>query len=138
MEQYIKHLNPDDETLTMANVFHRSGIIPWTVDGPLGMVHDFVNEEAANVHHGSLLNLTQFQEIKEKLLHMINMVLNKVGLDGFVYPQMSEAIPGIKAEQVASTTIPEINISGLPLITVPAGYYTMVHPLLWLFGENVE
>ncbi|WP_200411683.1 hypothetical protein [Virgibacillus salexigens] len=50
LEQYIKHLNPDDETLTMANVFHRSGIIP-SVDGPLGTVHDFVNEEAANVHH---------------------------------------------------------------------------------------
>lgn len=136
LEKYLKNLNPEDKTLSIKTVFDKAGAVPWTEDGPLALVSDFVNEEKAMADHSVLPDLTEFNEVKGELLRIIYQVIEDQQLDGFVYPQMPTAIPNIQEENIQSTTISEINISGLPLITVPAGYYENGSPFaLAFFGK---
>jgi len=137
LENYLKNLNPDDDTLSIKTVFEKAGQIPWTDEGPLGLVSKIINVETAAKDHSILPDLTEFYEVKNKLLHFIDTVMEDQKLDGFVYPQMPEAIPEMREDWVKSTTISEINISGLPLITVPAGYYQSGSPFaLAFFGKS--
>ncbi|MGG3988758.1 amidase [Bacillus smithii] len=144
LEKYLKHLNPEDPSLSIKTVFDKAKSIPWTEDGPLALVHDYVNAETAEADHSILPDLSEFYETKGELLRMIHQVMEDKGLDGFVYPQMPTAIPSIQENVVQSTTISEINISGLPLITVPAGYYESGSPFalaflgkMWSEGELI-
>jgi amidase len=133
LEKYFKNISPE---LSIKSVFEKAGQVPWREDGPLSLVSDIINAETAAEDPSVIPNLKEFNEVKAKLLHIIHMVMEKHELDGFVYPQMPEAIPAMKVENVKSTTISEINISGLPLITVPAGYYENGSPFaLAFFGK---
>ncbi|PLT33065.1 amidase [Bacillus sp. V5-8f] len=133
LEKYLKNANPE---LSIQEVFEKAGEVPWAEGGPLSLVSDFVNAEKAAVDPSVLPDLTEFNEVKAELLRIINTVMEKHQLDGFVYPQMPEAFPTREVDNVKSTTISEINISGLPLITVPAGYYENGSPFaLAFFGE---
>ncbi len=136
LEKYLKNLDPEDETISIKSVFEKVGQVPWTEDGPLGLVYDIINEETAAADPSVLPDLTEFNEVKTELLRVIHTVMEEKQLDGFAYPQMPEAIPERSVENVKSTTISEINISGLPLITVPAGYYQSGSPFaLAFFGK---
>ncbi len=55
-------------------------------------------------------------------------------LDALAFPQMSKALPGIfdKATYPA-TTVSEINIAGLPGVTVPAGRFGAGSPFSLIF-----
>lgn len=133
LENYLKNL---DETFSIKNVFQKAGNVPWTEDGPLALVSDIINAETAKADPSVLPNLTRFNEVKSELLRIIHGVMEDHQLDGFVYPQMPKAMPSIREDNVESTTISEINISGLPLITVPAGYYEAGSPFaLAFFGK---
>ncbi|WP_251548910.1 amidase [Neobacillus muris] len=136
LEKYFKNLDPEDTTLSIKSVFEKAGQVPWTEEGPLRLVLEIINEETAAKDPSVLPDLTEFYEVKDELLRVINAVMEEQKLDGFAYPQMPEAIPEMSEEWIKSTTISEINISGLPLITVPAGYYQSGSPFaLAFFGK---
>ncbi|GAE26922.1 aspartyl-tRNA(Asn) amidotransferase subunit A [Halalkalibacter wakoensis JCM 9140] len=136
LEKYLKNLNPEDETLSIKNVFEKVGEVPWADNGPLALVSDILNDETASKDPSELPDLREFNEVKTTLLKYIEDVMEEFQLDGFVYPQMPKPIPEREVELVASTTVSEINITGLPLITVPAGYYSTGSPFaLAFFGE---
>ena len=45
-------------------------------------------------------------------------------LDALVFPQMRSELTALHGEDtIQETTVSEINIAGLPVVTVPAGYY---------------
>jgi len=61
-------------------------------------------------------------------------VFERHGLDALVFPQMHEEIPPLHGEQrIRETTVDEINISGLPGVTVPAGYHASGAPFNLIF-----
>ncbi|WEG11023.1 amidase [Pullulanibacillus sp. KACC 23026] len=130
LEKYLNHLNPDLDSQT---VFEKAGQVPWAEGGPLNLAHDMLNPETAMADPSLLPDLTEFNEVKTELLYLVNKVMKRYELDAFVYPQMPEAIPALNVEEIKSTTISEINISGLPLITVPAGYYESGSPFALAF-----
>ncbi len=46
------------------------------------------------------------------------------GLDALAFPQSSSALPGVfDTASYPATTVSEINIAGLPAVTVPAGCF---------------
>ncbi|MCM3668224.1 amidase [Mesobacillus maritimus] len=133
LENYLKNISAE---LSIRSVFEKAGEVPWAEGGPLSLVSDLINAETAAKDPNYLPDLTEFSEVKNELLRITNHVLEIHDLDGFVYPQMPEAIPAREVDNVKSTTISEINISGLPLITVPAGYYECGSPFaLAFFGK---
>ncbi len=51
-----------------------------------------------------------------------------------MFPQLREEIPGRHSgETIQETTVGELNIAGLPAITVPAGYYASGAPFEIIF-----
>lgn len=133
LQSYLKNLN---RALTVEKVFDKAGKIPWKEDGPLRPVLNNINLETARQNAERLPDLTEFNSVKNELLRIITHVMAENELDGFVYPTFLEALPELKAENIATSTISEINISGLPLVTVPAGYYDSGSPFaLAFFGK---
>lgn len=141
LNQYFKNLNP---SYNMENVFARAGILPWEEGQPLATFVKPLASDKAFEHAERLPDLTRFKEAKNELLQIITFIMAEQKIDAFVYPTMLEDVPAIESENVAASTIPEINISGLPLITIPAGFYTNGSPFslaffskMWNEGEII-
>ncbi|MBU8906504.1 amidase family protein [Desertibacillus haloalkaliphilus] len=136
LANYLKNLDPDNDALTIDDVFAEAGEIPWTEDGPLSWLVGRVDIDEALSNPEVEVDLTHFNEVRNEYLRIINEVMDEHKLDAFVFPQMYKETPELGGENIGATTVSEINISGLPLITVPAGYYESGSPFaLAFFGE---
>ncbi|MDQ0269159.1 amidase/aspartyl-tRNA(Asn)/glutamyl-tRNA(Gln) amidotransferase subunit A [Cytobacillus purgationiresistens] len=133
LEKYFNNLDPADNELTIEKVFQRAGRVPWTEGDALGTLLNRMDVEKAIAHSKELPDLTEFNNVKNELLRIIIHVLDEHQLDGFVYPTLLEPIPELQEKNIAASTISEINISGLPLITLPAGYYENGSPFALAF-----
>jgi len=79
-------------------------------------------------------NQADFIALREHYLALFDQVFHRHRLDALIFPQMRSALPGlIDARPIAETTVSEINIAGLPGITVPAGYYESGAPFCLVF-----
>jgi aspartyl-tRNA(Asn)/glutamyl-tRNA(Gln) amidotransferase subunit A len=73
--------------------------------------------------------LTDFIAAREAYLEIFAAVMDRERLDALIFPQMrSELAPIFGPEPILETTVCEINIAGLPGVTVPAGYYASGSP----------
>lgn len=126
LENYFENINPN---LTTEKVFEKAGAIPWEDGGPLSSRANLPGKENPDV----LPDLTTFNEVRSQYRKMMKEVMEKHDLAGFVYPQMSKAIPKLGEGSIAATTVSEINVGGWPLITVPAGYYKNGSPFALAF-----
>ncbi|WP_131117862.1 amidase [Lichenihabitans psoromatis] len=69
-------------------------------------------------------DMADFIALREAHLDIFTRVFDENELDALVFPQMRSALAGIDAGDIIhETTVSEINIAGLPGVTVPAGFY---------------
>ena len=74
-------------------------------------------------------DMSAFIALREKHLAIFNEVFARHRLDAVVFPQMREQLAAREAKDIIhETTVSEINIAGLPGVTVPAGYYASGSP----------
>lgn len=79
-------------------------------------------------------DLSDFIALKASYLRIVDEVFGRERLDGLVFPQMRDELPGVGAGRaIEETTVGEINIAGLPVVTVPAGYYPSGAPFGLVF-----
>jgi len=79
-------------------------------------------------------DLSDFITLKARYLQIVDAVFLRERLDGLVFPQMREELPAAMTGQtIQETTVGEINIAGLPAVTLPAGYYASGAPFGLLF-----
>jgi len=75
-----------------------------------------------------------FFALREQYLAIFAEVMEKHALDGLVFPQLRDPLPLREShETLHETTVSEINIAGLPGVTVPAGYYASGSPFNLIF-----
>ncbi|MGN7871321.1 amidase [Paracoccus sp. 22332] len=78
--------------------------------------------------------LPAFTELKRRYLELLDQVFAEHDLDGLVYPQMLNELPELHSgKAIRETTVGELNIAGIPGITVPAGYYASGAPFGLIF-----
>ncbi|SFI72909.1 amidase [Celeribacter neptunius] len=78
--------------------------------------------------------MPEFTALKRRYLQLIDQVFAEHDLDALVYPQMLQELPGLHSgDAILETTVGELNIAGLPGITVPAGYYASGAPFELIF-----
>ncbi|MFT8420117.1 MAG: amidase [Gluconacetobacter sp.] len=66
----------------------------------------------------------EFVAARAAYLKIFNNVLDREGIDAVIFPQSRTALPGLyESRPIPETTVSEVNIAGLPAVTVPAGYY---------------
>ena len=76
----------------------------------------------------------QFIAAKEAYLRVVEQVFAAARLDALVFPQMRREVPALRSnETIATTTVGEINIAGLPAVTVAAGVHRSGAPFGLIF-----
>ena len=79
-------------------------------------------------------DLSDFLAAREAYLAILDDVMARERLDGFVFPQMRDALPPLHGtETLHETTVCELNIAGLPGLTMPAGAYASGAPFNLIF-----
>jgi Asp-tRNA(Asn)/Glu-tRNA(Gln) amidotransferase A subunit family amidase len=79
-------------------------------------------------------DLSDFIALKEAYLELFDAVFAQERLDALVFPQMREVLPPLHGTgTIQETTVGEINIAGLPGVTVPAGDYACGAPFNLIF-----
>ena len=79
-------------------------------------------------------DLSDFLAAREAYLEIIKDVFERYQLDGLVFPQMRDALPPLHGDDVIhETTVCELNIAGLPGVTLPADYYQSGAPFNLIF-----
>lgn len=79
-------------------------------------------------------DLSGFLALREAYLDVFGRVMAEHALDGLVFPQMRGELPPLHGGgAIDETTVCEINIAGLPGVTVPAGFYASGAPFNLIF-----
>ncbi|HEY0121193.1 MAG TPA: hypothetical protein VGC14_05425 [Rhizobium sp.] len=77
---------------------------------------------------------SDFVALRQAYLRILDKVMQKHELDLLIFPQVSQELPGIFDEaSFPATTVSEINIAGLPGVTVPAGQFANGGPFSLIF-----
>jgi Asp-tRNA(Asn)/Glu-tRNA(Gln) amidotransferase A subunit family amidase len=79
-------------------------------------------------------DLSEFTSRREKYLKLFNEIMDKNNLDALIFPQIFREIPLAGQDtRFPMTSVPQVNILGLPAVTVPAGYTGNGAPLSLIF-----
>ncbi len=125
IERYLQRMGPDVALKTFADfakatqkedAFGPEGVLSWMHNVP-----EFVE---AMKSPSSPPDMSSFIELRETYLDLFNTVFEQQKLDAIIYPQMRGPLGPLHGDDyIHETVVSEINIAGLPAVTVPAGYY---------------
>ena len=74
-------------------------------------------------------DMTSFIDLRETYLDIFNTVFDKHELDAVIYPQMRSPLGTLHGEEtIDGMVVSEVNIAGLPAVTMPAGFYASGAP----------
>lgn len=107
---------------------------PFSSGGVLSFMPSLPDFRVAMENPTSPPELPEFMALKAAYLGLLAEVFDKHSLDGLVYPQMQYELPALHSGQpLMETTVGELNIAGIPAVTVPAGYYASGSPFELIF-----
>ena len=107
---------------------------PFGPNGVLSYLNSLPDFRASLADPTKPPDLPDFIALKTAYLEIIEDVYHRHRLDALVFPQMRKEVPGLNSgEAIQETTVDELNIAGLPAVTVPAGYYTSGAPFEIIF-----
>lgn len=123
--QYLHRLGPDAALKTFADFAKATAAEDaFGEGGVLAMMHHLPQFVACLADPTRPPDLSEFIAAREDYLHIFAEVFASKSLDAVIFPQMRSALAPLHGEGVIEeTTVSEINIAGLPGVTVPAGCY---------------
>lgn len=135
MQKYLERLGPDAALRTFAefaaatareDAFGPSGV--------LGFSPSLPQFAACLADPARPPDLSEFIAAREAYLELFDAVFAAARLDALAFPQMRTALPPLHGtDTIHETTVGEINIAGLPGVTVPAGYHASGAPFNLIF-----
>lgn len=133
-EQYLKRLGKTAVANSISKLNEVAGKDPFA-DGEILAFNKANPVIAAGLQNPSAVpDLSPFLEIRNRYLDLFNGVMDKHGLRALVFPQTSKRPPGVFSKDPwPGTTVCEVNIAGIPCVTVPAGQYSNGAPFSLLF-----
>jgi len=135
MTNYLRRLGPDAAIKTWAEFVAATAEEDVLAPGAiLGYLHELPDFAACLAAPETPPELPAFTALKRRYLDLLDEVFARHRLDGLVYPQMLRELPALHAgEAILETTVGELNIAGLPGVTMPAGYYSSGAPFELIF-----
>jgi len=125
IERYLQRMGPTAAIKTFAafaeatrkeDAFGPDGVLSY-----MSHVPAFVE---AMKNPSSPTDMTSFVALRETYLDIFNSVFDAHELDAVIYPQMRGPLgPLHGSETIEAMVVSEVNIAGLPAVTVPAGFY---------------
>lgn len=134
LENFLRRLGPSARATSFAALKALLPEDPFASDKLLG-IHSKKPVLAKSLEDATVPpDLSGFLAAREAYLSVFDTVMAGHRLDVLAFPQMSEALPGIFSEATyPATTVSEINIAGLPGVTVPAGRFANGAPFALIF-----
>ncbi|WP_460275402.1 amidase [Celeribacter sp. ULVN23_4] len=135
MTMYLRRLGPDAALKTWDEfVAATASEDPFEKGAILGYLYELEDFREAIKSPETPPAMPEFTALKAKYLTLMDEVFAKHNLDGLVYPQMLQELPGLHSgDAILETTVGELNIAGIPGVTVPAGYYASGAPFELIF-----
>ena len=135
LHRYLERLGPNAALKTFGEFAAATASeSAFGAQGVLGFMHNLPEFVASLASPTTPPVLSAFIALKEAYLRIVEEVFARERLDGLVFPQMREELPPAGTGQtIQETTVGEINIAGLPAVTMPAGYYASGAPFGLLF-----
>lgn len=132
---YLKRLGPDAALKTFAEFAAATAAEnPFAPGGVLSYLDALPDFRAAMVDPTRPPALPEFIALKAAYLQIIDEVFDAHQLDALCFPQMREELPPLHGKgTIQDTTVGELNIAGLPAVTVPAGSYASGAPFELIF-----
>ena len=130
MQKYLERMGPDVALRNFAEFAKATAKEDaFAPSGVLGFMPNLPQFAACLADPGRPPDISEFIALKEAYLEIFNAVFVRERLDALVFPQMRSALPPLHGtEPIHETTVSEINIAGLPAVTIPAGYYAAGAP----------
>jgi Asp-tRNA(Asn)/Glu-tRNA(Gln) amidotransferase A subunit family amidase len=135
LQQYLTRLGPKAAIRTVEEFARATAAEdPFGPRGVLNFMHSLPQFVAAAANPHVPPDISAFIALKARYLELVEQVFAEHALDGMVMPQMRQELPPREGkETIQETTVGEINIAGLPGVTVPAGYYASGAPFNLIF-----
>jgi amidase/aspartyl-tRNA(Asn)/glutamyl-tRNA(Gln) amidotransferase subunit A len=125
LESYLNRLGPSAAIKSVEELLEKTGQKPPVLERYYG---DNVPDPKGEP------DLSKFIEARTDLLKIFNAVMDKNDLDALFFPQMYKETPPLDSDDsIGALTVSEINIAGVPLVTVPGGYYKSGAPFAVVF-----
>jgi Asp-tRNA(Asn)/Glu-tRNA(Gln) amidotransferase A subunit family amidase len=133
--RYLERLGPDAAIKTFAEFAAATNAEdPFAITGVLPYMPLLPAFNACLADPTRPPDMSAFIALREQHLAMFNAVMGQHRLDALVFPQMREELAEREADDIIhETTVSEINIAGLPGVTVPAGFYASGSPFNLIF-----
>ncbi|EDM72086.1 amidase [Roseobacter sp. AzwK-3b] len=135
LQSYLRRLGPDAALKTFAEFAEAtSEENPFGPEGVLYFLNSLPDFQAAMLDPTAPPAMPEFIALKAAYLDILETVFRAHSLDSLVFPQMRQELPGLHSgETIQETTVGELNIAGLPGVTVPAGFYASSAPFELIF-----
>lgn len=139
IHNYLRRLGPDAALKSFDEfAVATAAEAPFAPGGVLSYLSEMPDFMAAMKNPTQAPALPEFAAAKAAYLTIFDAVLAQHDLDALAFPQMRQEIPGLHSgETIQETTVGEINIAGLPGVTVPAGYYASGAPFEIIFVSRL-
>ncbi|SIQ89859.1 MULTISPECIES: amidase [Acidiphilium] len=135
LQLYLQRLGPSAALRTFAEFAAATAAEDaFGPGGVLHMMHQLPQFAACLANPETSPDLSDFLAAREAYLAIFAEVMARARLDALVFPQMRDELPALHgAATIHETTVCEINIAGLPGVTVPAGAYPSGAPFNLIF-----
>ncbi|MCK1540541.1 amidase [Bradyrhizobium sp. 179] len=135
LDKYLGRLGPKAALKTFAEFAKATKKEnPFGPEGVLNYVNNLPQFAAILANPSQPPNVSEFIALKMECLTIFEEVFARHHLDACVFPQMLQELPPLHGkERILASTVDQINIAGLPGITVPAGYYASGSPFSLIF-----
>ncbi|WP_099558944.1 amidase [Hartmannibacter diazotrophicus] len=135
MDLYLKRLGPSAALKSFAEFAEATKAEdPFAPDGVLFFLRDLPGLWKGLENPTTPPDLPEFLAAREAYLKILAKVMEGNRLDALIFPQMRDELPPlVGSETIHETCVCELNIAGLPGVTVPAGTYPSGAPFNIIF-----
>lgn len=135
MTCYLRRLGPDAALKSWGDFVAATASDDVLAKGAiLGYLHELPDFAPCLADPETPPALPAFTELKRRYLELLDQVFARHDLAALVYPQMLNELPTVQSgKAIRETTVGELNIAGIPGVTVPAGYYASGAPFGLIF-----
>ncbi|TLU72613.1 amidase [Lichenicoccus roseus] len=125
MQKYLERMGPDTALQSFeAFAAATAAQDPFGPSGVLGFMPRLPDFVACLAAPRRAPDMAAFIALREAYLALFDAVFARERLDVLVFPQMREELAPLHGGgRIHETVVSEINIAGLPAVTVPAGYH---------------
>jgi Asp-tRNA(Asn)/Glu-tRNA(Gln) amidotransferase A subunit family amidase len=124
LDRYLAGFGPDSVINSVESLKRVTGADPFDRSGSLGYLWELEDFTTLAADYANPPDLSSFLSVREAYLRIFNEVMDAQRLDAVIMPQTrAEPPPLFSPEPILETAVSEINIAGLPAVTVPAGTY---------------